>query len=75
MVAVDWRFEQTEDGRLRLVKVEEDYIDDAEQLTRLLRQLLHERSLLEKDLQRLDRKIAAVKEALDVLLGTEEGKE
>ena len=65
---MDWRFEQTEDGRLRLVKVEEDYIEDAEQLSRWLRQLLQEKKLLEKDLENLSRKIRAVKEALDSVL-------
>jgi len=69
---MDWKFEKTEDGKLRLVKMEEDFIEDAEQLSRWLRQLLQEKKLLERDLENLNKKIFAVKAALDTLLAQKE---
>lgn len=72
---MDWKWEKTADGKVKLVKYEEDHIDDAEQLTRLLRQLLQERKLLERDLEILDKKIAAVKGALDEILGNNNTKQ
>ena len=65
---MDWKYEVTPDGKVKLVKYEEDHIDDAQQLARLLNQLLQERKLLEKDLATLDKKIAAVKAALDEVM-------
>lgn len=72
---MDWKWEKTADGKVKLIKYEEDHIDDAEQLTRLLRQLLQERKLLERDLEILDKKIAAVKGALDEILGNNNTKQ
>ncbi len=72
---MDWKWEKTADGKVKLIKYEEDHIDDAEQLTRLLRQLLQERKLLERDLEILDKKIAAVKDALDEILGNNNTKQ
>jgi len=65
---MDWKYEVQPDGTVKLVKYEEDHIDDAEQLARLLKQLLQERKLLESDLEKLDKKIAAVKAALDEVM-------
>lgn len=61
---MDWKFEKLPNGKYRIIKYTEDYIDDVTQLGALLRQIITDEQRLLEKLQKVREQKRAIIQAL-----------